>query len=51
MSTSRYSRMWRAGFSKESPSIPSITIWWLSPMPRTNRPPVAACVVIACCAM
>ena len=40
-----------AGLSKDSPRIVSITIWCDSPMPSTKRPPDAACVVIACCAM
>ena len=43
----RYSLMWRAGFSNDSPKTFSITNWWDSPMPRVNRPPVAAWTVRA----
>src|SRR2546421_3884133 len=45
ISADRYSRMCRAGRSKEYPNIPSITSWCDSPMPSTSRPPVAAWVV------
>jgi hypothetical protein len=38
--------MWMAGFSKAIPSMPSMTSWWESPMPRWRRaPPRAADVV------
>ncbi len=47
-STVRYSRRWRTGLSKLMPIIDSITIWWLSPMPRHSRPPVTAFTVSAC---
>ena len=47
MRIERYSRMWRAGFSKDWPNTFSMTSWWESPMPRVRRPPVAACTVSA----
>ena len=47
----RYSRMWRTGREKSKPSCPSMATLWLSPIPRTNRPPVAAWAVSACCAI
>ena len=43
----RYSRMWRAGFSKDMPNIDSMTTWCDSPMPRRSRPSHAICVVSA----
>ena len=49
-STVRYSRMWRTGFSNDMPIMFSITIWWLSPIPRHRRPPTAAFTVRHCCA-
>ena len=47
MSTSRYSRMWRAGLLNDIPNTFSMTIWWDSPMPSVRRPPLAACTVSA----
>ena len=47
MSTSRYSRMWRAGFSNDMPNTFSMTIWCDKPMPSVRRPPLAACTVRA----
>ena len=43
--------MWRTGLSNERPNMPSMTSWCDKPMPRTNRPPLAACTVSACCAI
>ena len=52
ISTERYSRRWRTGFSNDSPHIISTTIWCDRPMPRHSRlcevPPMAACTVSAC---
>jgi len=46
-STARYSRMWRAGLSNDTCSMPSITTWWERPIPSVNRPPLAMSVVTA----
>ncbi len=43
--------MWAAGRSKDKPNIPSITIWWLRPMPRCSRPPEIFWVVNASAAI
>lgn len=39
--------MCRSGLANDMPYIISMTIWWLSPMPRTSRPSVASLVVTA----
>ena len=41
-STARYSRMCENGFANDSPSIPSMTIWFDSPMPRPGAVPSVA---------
>ena len=47
----RYSRLCRIGREKSKPNCPSIDTRWLRPIPRTNRPPVAAWAVSACWAI
>ena len=43
--------MCRMGREKSKPNCPSIDTRWLRPIPRTNRPPVAAWAVSACWAI